>query len=293
MRTPEFNAYVAPARLYPQLWRLVLGVFLILFIYLGFLSLVMGGILAYAKPPGFLVWMRDFQQPAKPLPAMVMLFTFVGLALGPIIAAPACQYRSPATLFGPWSETWRSFAITVVVSALFLGPFIAASLWFSPATPNLPFAQWLGYLPVVIPLLLIQTGAEELVFRAYLPQQLAARFRSRLIWMGLPAVLFAAGHWNPALGQSSWLLIGSTLVFALIATDLVERTGSIGAAIGLHFVNNSFAILLVSTQGTITGLSLFTSPMPPPGSGEMALMLGLDVVALLVLWRILRAVLDR
>ncbi len=53
---------------------------------------------------------------------------------------------------------------------------------------------------------LIQTGAEELVFRGYLQQQLAARFASPLIWMVLPALIFGAVHYDPATaGPNVWL----------------------------------------------------------------------------------------
>jgi DNA-directed RNA polymerase subunit RPC12/RpoP len=38
---------------------------------------------------------------------------------------------------------------------------------------------------------LIQTGAEEVLFRGYLQQQLAARFASPIAWMVLPSAIFA------------------------------------------------------------------------------------------------------
>ncbi len=293
MITPEFSAYVAPARLYPQIWRLILGLLLILFIYAGFLALVMAGIMAYATPMGFFGWMLDLRDGTKPVPTLVMLFTFVGFGLGAIITAPACHYRSPGTLFGPFGETLRGFVLTVVISLIFFSLLVTALIFFDRPADNLPFQEWLKYLPYALPLLLIQTASEEMVFRAYLPQQLAARFASRFVWMLLPALLFASLHWNPKLGVDAWLVVGATFVFALISTDLVVNTGSLGASMGLHFVNNIFALLVVSMDQTITGLSLFVTPMPDPGSWDFSVAMIVDLVALLILWRILRFALSR
>ena len=41
----------------------------------------------------------------------------------------------------------------------------------------MPLAAWAAWLPLVLPALLVQTAAEEIAFRGYLMQGLAARFR--------------------------------------------------------------------------------------------------------------------
>ena len=103
MRSPEFNAYIAPARLYPQIWRLMLGIVLILFIYLGFVGLVFWAGFAYATPFGFLSWANGVMTVQGAVPTLIMLFTFIGMALGPIIAAPACHMRGRICGFIPRS----------------------------------------------------------------------------------------------------------------------------------------------------------------------------------------------
>jgi len=254
MRTPEFNAYIAPARLYPQIWRLILGILLILFIYLGFMGLVFWAGFIVTFPMGSLRWANAVLTVQGAVPTLIMLFTFTGMALGPIIAAPACHMRGPGTLFGPLDVTLRGFLTAAVLALTGFAIYGAVSLLFQPVVPNLAVKVWLQYLPYALPVLLIQTSAEELLFRGYLQQQLAVRFRSRAVWMLIPAALFSVGHYDAEMGDTAWLVVGVTFVFALIAADLVERTGSLGAAIGLHFANNVFALLLVSVKGTITGL---------------------------------------
>ena len=46
----------------------------------------------------------------------------------------------------------------------------------------------------------------------------------------------------------------------LFAADLTAKTGSIGAAWGIHFANNFNGIALIATDGTITGLALYLTP---------------------------------
>lgn len=293
MRTPEFQAYVAPARLYPQIWRLILGILLILFIYAGFTGLVFWGGFAYATPFKFLSWSNAVITTQGAVPTLIMLFTFVGMALGPIIAAPACHMRGPGTLFGPFSVTWRGFVTALVVVSLVYGLIGGVSVYFQPAIANLPINEWLKYLPYALPLLLIQTSAEELLFRGYLQQQLAARFNSRIIWMVLPSALFAAMHWDPEMGNAAWLIIAITFIVAMIAADLTEKTGSLGAAIGLHFANNIFALLIISVQDTVNDLSLYVTPFSKTDTSAMPLELAINLLTLFVVWRILRNLLDR
>jgi len=293
MRTPEFQAYVAPARLYPQIWRLILGFLLILFVYLGFMGLVFWGGFAYATPFKFLSWANAVMTTQGAVPTLIMLFTFVGMALGPIIAAPACHMRGPGTLFGPLATTLRGFFTALIIVLLVFAIFSAVTFYLEPPLPNLPFNEWLGYLPYALPLILIQTSAEELIFRGYLQQQLAARFKSRFFWMVLPSMMFASLHWDPAMGTNKWLVIGVTFAMALIAADLTEKTGSLGAAMGLHFANNIFALLIVSVQDTINGLALYVTPFNKADTAELPLAVGTDLILLLVIWRILRIALDR
>jgi hypothetical protein len=113
---------------------------------------------------------------------------------------------------------------------------------------------------------LIQTGAEEVLFRGYMQQQLAARFSSPIMWMVLPSAIFAALHYQPEImGDNTWLMMAAVFVFAVLAADLTAVTGNIGAAWAMHFVNNALAILVVATDGPLSGLALYIAPISPDG----------------------------
>lgn len=296
MRAPEFAAYVAPARLYPELWRLLLGILLILFCYLGGTALVLVAlypIITAQDPFGYFGWILDLATPDKPGQVIALLLTFGGLALGPIVAAGTCHLRPAGTLFGPRGEALRGFGLTLLVLAPVYAALVAVNWLIDAPVPNMEPAQWLRFLPLALPLLLLQVSAEELLFRGYLQQQLAARFAARWVWMGLPAIVFASLHYNPEAGSNTWLIIATTFAFALIAADLTEQSGSLGAAIGLHFVNNFTSLLLVSVKGTITGLALFITPYDITEASMLSIGLLLDIALLLLIWRLLRFVLCR
>jgi hypothetical protein len=123
------------------------------------------------------------------------------------------------------------------------------------AVPNLPVSIWALLLPLTLLGLVVQTGAEEVLFRGYMQSQLAARFRSPIAWLRdpKPAVRDRALR-SHAAGDNAWLVVGVGRDVRSSAADLTARTGSIGAAWGFHFANNTVAIAILSTGGTITGL---------------------------------------
>ena len=292
MRTPEFDAYVMPARAEPALWRLFLGIVLVGFVQAGLLAIILVAAYPVIGPLEYFGWVMQLRAPDTPAPALVLLFSFAGLFLGTLLAAAALHGRGPGSLFGPAGETARAFALTLALAV----PVYALSLGLGaasyPPEANLDPMLWLRLLPGALLLVLLQTSAEELFFRGYLMQQLAARFAARWVWMGLPAVLFASGHLAPGTG-ASWLTVGAALAFALIAADLTERTGNLGAAIALHFLNNTVAILLVAVKGTITGLALYVTPFGLSEAGARPMPALVDVAFIILLWLALRRLLPR
>ncbi len=286
---PAFDNFVAPARARPQLWRLVLGLVLMAAVFVlvagaaaGALVLVLGRAEAGAM-------LRRMLDPVTPLGTILLLSTFVGMALAPVAAARLLHGRGAATLFGPARRTARHFALAAgLVVALYTVSLLAWTIGFAPER-NLAPGLWLLLLPLGLLLVLIQTGAEEMVFRGYLMQQLAARFPHPAIYMGLPAVLFGVLHFDPlTMAANAWLVVASAGLFGLAAADLTRVTGSLGAAWGLHFANNCVAILVVATQGTITGLALYVTPYSAGEVTVTAPLILMDMAALALLWAVLR-----
>lgn len=294
MHPPALEHYIAEARPYPELWRLGLGFVLILLMQAGFIALMIMAALPVVGGAGLMGWLADLAVPDSPGDVLFLLAGFIGMGGAVLIVAPACHYRSPGSLMGPAREVLRGFWAAVIrLLPVYAGVFVLSGL-ITPPEPNLPLARWLALLPLALPLVLIQTSAEELLFRGYLMQQLAARFAARAVWMGLPAVIFTLLHAAPGAGWvGGALLMVPILAFALAAADLTVRSGNLGLAMGWHFINNCSALLLVSIKGTITGLALYTTPYGVNEGALSALAIAANLLAIWLMWRLLRPVANR
>ena len=281
------ESFVAPARAYPQIWRLLVGLLIIALVYAVGVGLVFGGVFVVAGPGNAERWMVEMIEATGPTGTLLLLATFVGMALGPMVAVMALHGRRIRTLFGPLPRTLRHFLIAMLVC----GAAYALSFLFPTdveLVPNLERAIWLSFLPLALVGVLLQTGAEEILFRGYIQQQLAARFRATWVWMVLPAVFFGVLHWQPAImGDNAIYIVAAATLFGLTA-----KTGSLGAAWGFHFANNTVAILVVAMDGPLSGLALFTAPLDP-SSVEIRPLILLDMGTTLVTWLLIRLAVTR
>ncbi|MEM0948270.1 MAG: CPBP family intramembrane glutamic endopeptidase [Pseudomonadota bacterium] len=286
---PAFIRYIAPAQERPQLWRLATGLAVCTAIY-GLVAFAVFGAFALSADQG---WTEEFLAAETPRALMAHLSVFLGMALGPMAAVLLLHRRRPGTLFGRAPIVLRDFTSAAAVTAAFVVATIAVSVVFLTAVPNRPVEVWLVTLPAALLLVALQTGAEELLFRGYIQQQLAARFRSPLIWAVIPSLAFGALHFDPVnAGANAWLVAGGAVVFGLAAADLTARTGSLGAAWGFHFANNVVALLFFATDGPLSGLALFRTPfsMDDPA---VAIALTFDLIIIGAIWFVLRRLLAR
>ncbi|MEJ6393097.1 CPBP family intramembrane glutamic endopeptidase [Gymnodinialimonas sp. 2305UL16-5] len=292
MQYTAHDDFVAPARIHAKIWQLVVGFLLILWIYAMGIGLVLLGVLVVSGAEGVQRWFAEMMEATGPTGTLLLLATFIGMAAGPMIVAKLLHSRPVGSLFGPIPRTMRHFLIAMLICALVFSLTFLIPTNIAPQ-PGLAPGLWLSFLPLALVGVFIQTGAEEILFRGYLQQQLAARFRSPIAWMIVPSVLFALAHYSPdMMGGNAWLIVLAVGVFALIAADLTALTGSIGAAWGFHFANNVVAILVVSLEGPLSGLALYTSPMSA-ADPTLRPLIFLDIGTTLVTWLVIRTVLRR
>lgn len=178
--------------------------------------------------------------------SILVLLSFTGVWLGVWIVAGLLHRRSLGSVLagrGRWrnGQFWGGFAVAAGFSALMASLAVATGRGEMVGEAD-PFAWGLYVLPLAVAVA-VQSCGEEVLFRGYLQQQLAARFRTPWIWLILPSVLFGLLH-----GGEGWQGIGYVLITALIgivAGVMVWRTGSLAAAMGLHFGNNFSVFLLL------------------------------------------------
>ncbi len=285
---PAHEAFVAPARTRPEIWRLLLGLGLIILVYVIGIAGVFGALVVTSGFDGAQAWMGRMTTGGTPTSALLTLSTFIGMGLGPLLAARWLHGRSFGSVFGPLVPLLQQFAIALMICGTVYAVFALLPSGDAPQ-PNLEFNLWISFLPLALVAILIQTGAEEVLFRGYLQQQLAARFASPWVWMILPSGLFALGHYQPQImGENAWAVVAAVGLFAILAADLTAKTGNIGAAWGFHFANNCVAILFLAMDGPLSGLALYTVPFAPMDTVNLRPLIYQDMIITLATWAAIR-----
>jgi membrane protease YdiL (CAAX protease family) len=276
------DSLIRPARMSANPVRLVFGCVMVVAIYLS-MALVFAQALPSVVGQTFL---RDIYEEQAPIYVLLLLFEFAFLIVALSLVLRTMHRRPLISLFGRPDKATRQF----LQATKFLLPlFLIFVLMPMPEplqlTAQLGFGQWLLWLPLALPLVLVQVSAEELVFRGYLQSQLAARFRHPIIWIGLPSFLFGLLHYSPGLaGDNAWVLVVWATVFGAFAADLTARTGTLGPALALHFTNNVFAILITAPLGDLDGLALYTFPLSLATPGIASIILPLELMFALCAW---------
>lgn len=128
------------------------------------------------------------------------------------------------------------FSLFGLIGALFF----AVVFWADGTSPVWRLdAVRVAYAGFGLAAMLAIAAAEEIVFRAYLPQGLHTRLPTGLAVL-VTAVLFALLH---GLGQG-WTGVAYRIVLALAMFAAIAVTGNLGAAIGAHAANNLMALVM-------------------------------------------------
>lgn len=283
---------VGPGRAHSQLWRLLVGLLSIgLFVFA--LNTLLLGVMAGT---GSDAWAESVLTGNSPAAMYILLGSFGIVTLAVALAAQQLQRRSLSSIIGPMRQAmhqfWRVMRILLIlwVVVLILPPYDMGA----PLERNLAFGTWLILLPLSLLAVLVQVSAEEILFRGYIQQALAARFRSPLIWMVLPSALFALGHYVPSeAGENAMLIAAWSGVFGLLMADLTARSGTLGPAIALHLFNNMIALLFISLPDSLNGLSLFLVPYEMSDTDQLRDWLLADFAMMFVAWLAARLALRR
>ena len=266
-RSSAFDAYVGNAAEGPNsLPRILLAGLLIVVVWVvgTLVALVAGAVLAVLwsgepSPTSFDGFMEALERSRLWVPSLLLSVT--SLWLGLRMALRLMHRRRLSGLYGAGHRVNRTqfrrglaagivVAIVSVLVGLLIDPEISAT--------GIDPLMWLAVVPFMLVIIFAQSSAEELLFRGYLMQALADRFRSPWVWALVPTLLFASIHWNPAATLHMNLAgLGSIAALAAALALLVWKTGNLGAAFGAHTGNNIVALLLVAPEADYGPLSLF------------------------------------
>jgi membrane protease YdiL (CAAX protease family) len=234
----------------PGAWRPIVGA--LLMVFATFILAPLGALVPV------IVWLVATGEPVGAgLDSVVDLdnVTPLGLAYVNVVLASAIPVAILVSLslhgLGPgWLMSvarrirWRFFVACTGLSLLAL----IATVIVSTVLPHDGGAELSGevnsftsttrdFLLVVLLLTPLQAAGEEFAFRGYLMQAFGGLFRSRVVAVLLPALLFALAH---GIGQDLPIFV-DRFAFGLVAGTLVILTGGLEAGIAMHVLNNFVA----------------------------------------------------
>ncbi len=265
MTTP-LDFYAAPGTARPGLWRMAVGIAVVVAGWLGWTVVIMGAFVVYQLAGGLgitesLTALSSLLATTSPTAVIFQLATFAGIWPATWVALKLLHGQPFGTLLSPEGRMrWGDFGRGLLLAAGFwaITMLVGLAIVGTPERTDLPLSVWaLAFAPLAV-MVFVQASGEELIFRGYILQQLAARWRNPLVWAALPAFLFGLAHYSSGseLGVG-WHYVVVTLLFGLAAAALVWRTGSLAAAMGLHTGMNLFSLSGVGLKGVIEGTQLF------------------------------------
>lgn len=253
------SGFVAPARARADLWRVAV-------VCLGFeTAFLLSPFLVEALAPDQSA-VQAFRASTTPIATLVHFFSFGITAVAFLFLVRLVHDRGMSSILGgAVIDQMVRVAIAVGIVLAVQEPVI---LWMDR---NLigevrDIGQWAVWLIPGMAALLVQVSTEELFFRGYLQQQLAAWSSSRWVWMVVPSAAFGLAHYYNGIDHIQGVLWAYwAMLLGLACADLTARTGNLGAAIGLHLANNAFALLITSVKDWPgSGLALFLYPYQDP-----------------------------
>lgn len=176
------------------------------------------------------------------------------------------------------------FGIFSWIAVLGIGTLISWAAEPSSLRFTFNISSFLPALAVLLVLLPIQVSAEELFFRGFIPQSLSRTRMSEGLIVVISALIFAAPHLlNPeASSQPIWSLIAySAMGFGWLMA--ARWVGGLEIAIGAHFANNFFALVIVGYENSVVSpSSIWIGPEAQMQGSAIALWITVGIWLLVV-----------
>jgi len=167
------------------------------------------------------------------------------------IAMPARKFEVTNLAFGAGISIVAMVALSLVGYLLDPGAY-----HFQGLDPS----SWIPMLLIAAVAFFVQASTEEMVYRGYLAQFVAAFARSPILILGIPAFIFSLPHFGNVDGSSGCLGLLPYIVMGLTYGLLAWRSGSLWMGAGVHLGNNWFITMFVGNAAeNIPKVSLFTT----------------------------------
>jgi membrane protease YdiL (CAAX protease family) len=185
----------------------------------------------------------------------LMILPFISSLIAMALLLKPLHKRSlRETINGTKSIRWGRVLFAAAVWGALLVIYLAIAYGMNPGNFQFSF-NISSFIPLaLISILFIpfQAGFEEILFRGYLAQGVAAWTRNRWFAIIIPGVLFALMHVaNPEVKEFGfWLAMPQYLLLGLVLGLISTLDDGIETAIGAHTVNNIFASIFVTSKSS-------------------------------------------
>lgn len=181
---------------------------------------------------------------------------FVIAALGFVIALMKVHGKSITSVFTGFEKfRFKRFFFAFSVWGALIVAGVLGTYVIDPTEMKLDF-QWQGFIISTLMMLAImpvQTGFEEVFFRGYLIQGLSQIFKNGIVPLIITSLLFALAHMsNPEVQKFGWpIMFTYYCLFALFMASLTLLDEGLELAFGIHFANNFISSILVTSQSSV------------------------------------------
>jgi membrane protease YdiL (CAAX protease family) len=200
----------------------------------------------------------------------LLVFPFIiGLITVILLLKPLHRRSFQEVINGTGSIRWNRFFTGALIWIVMMAVYLIIFYLIDPENFQFSFNVHSFVALVIISALLLpfQTTYEELVFRGYLAQGLAAWTRSRWMALIIPALLFGLLHsFNPEVKEFGfWLTMPQYWLFGLFFGLLTILDDGIELAMGVHAANNVFTSIMVTHKSSVLQTpALFTQHKVEP-----------------------------
>ena len=186
--------------------------------------------------------------------ALLVIPFIISLIAFAYLVKPLHNQSFKAVINGTDSIRWHKFFFAFGVWITIMALYLIVDMATDPDNFILIFS-FKKFVPLVfISLLLIpfQSSFEEIMFRGYLSQGVAAWTRNRIAVVFIPAVFFGLMHiFNPEIREYGfWLTMPQYVIFGVVFGLITVLDDGIESAMGAHAANNIFLSIFVTFKSS-------------------------------------------
>ena len=182
------------------------------------------------------------------IPFIISLITFV------FLVKPLHNQPFKAVINGTDRIRWQRFFFSFFVWVMIMAINLVIDMATDPDNfiLNFSFKKFVPLVFISVLLMPFQTSFEEVMFRGYLSQGVAAWTRNRIAVVFIPAILFGMVHiFNPEIKEYGfWLTMPQYVIFGVVFGLITVLDDGIETAMGAHAANNIFLSVFVTFKAS-------------------------------------------